>query len=77
VVFSGSDLSGFSVVWILLVFVGFGFRWFSVDRIVLLSFADTKMEKIGAGMKLIRLRDGFARRKCGLPDERNLVGAGA
>ena len=50
--------------------IGFGFRWsFSEDRIVLLLFADTKMEKIGAGMKLFRLRGGFARRKCDLPDE--------
>jgi len=70
VVFSGSDLSGFSGVWISLVFCRIRIFRFSVDRIVLLLFADTKMEKIGAGMKLFRLRDGFARRKCDLPDER-------
>ena len=60
----------FSVIWIFTFFCGFGFCWFSSDRIVLLSFADTKMEKNKAGMKLFRLRGGFARRKWKLRDER-------
>jgi hypothetical protein len=39
------------------------------DRFVVV--ADTKVEKICAGMKFFRLRGDFARRKCKMPDERN------
>jgi len=58
-VFSGFVDLGFFGFGILFGFFGFGF----------FSFADTNIYKNEAGMKLFRLRFGFARRKKRLPDE--------